>query len=144
MLKLCGVFCMCSMAKYTMKMTITGVFCPVFTMVFHYCSNGLWWGYHGSWSGQGLRSYQTCKWKGNAMKMYFLTTQSRDKARLIWTWYMDNTGFIRCILKSELLSEKCVLLNPVVGRPGLPGNAIESTAATTVVANGGLWTLGFK
>ena len=30
------------------------------------------------------------------------------------------------------------------GRPGLPGNAVESTAATTVVANGGLWTLGFK
>ena len=36
------------------------------------------------------------------------------------------------------------VLNPMVGKPSLPGNAVESTAATTVIANGGLWTLGFK
>ena len=30
----------------------------------------------------------------------------------------------------------------MIGRPGLPGS--ESAAATTVVANSGLWTLGFK
>ena len=33
----------------------------------------------------------------------------------------------------------------MVGRSGLPGNAVENAAATTVVvAYGGLWTLGFK
>ena len=32
----------------------------------------------------------------------------------------------------------------MVGRPGLPGNAVQSAAATTVVVKGGLWTLGFK
>ena len=32
----------------------------------------------------------------------------------------------------------------MVDRPGLPGNAIESTTVATVAANGGLWTLGFK
>ena len=37
-----------------------------------------------------------------------------------------------------------LLLKPMSGRLGLPGNAIESTAATTIAANGGLWTLGFK
>ena len=36
------------------------------------------------------------------------------------------------------------LIKPVGGRPGLPGNAIESIAATTTAANSGLWTLGFK
>ena len=33
-------------------------------------------------------------------------------------------------------------LKPMGGRPGLPGNAIKSAAATTVTANGGLWTWG--
>ena len=32
----------------------------------------------------------------------------------------------------------------MVGRSGLPGNAVENAAATTVVTYGGLWTLGFK
>ena len=32
----------------------------------------------------------------------------------------------------------------VFGRPALPGNDVESAAATTIVANGGMWTLGFK
>ena len=36
------------------------------------------------------------------------------------------------------LSFMRVYLNPVVGRPGLPGNARGSAAATRVVANGGL------
>ena len=37
-------------------------------------------------------------------------------------------------------------LNPVAGRPGLPGiKCIHvDAAATTVAANGGLWTLGFN
>ena len=35
-------------------------------------------------------------------------------------------------------------LKPMGGGPGLPGNAIENAAATTVAANGGLWTLGFN
>ena len=33
-------------------------------------------------------------------------------------------------------------LNPMAGRPCLPGNAKESTAAATLAANSGLWTLG--
>ena len=32
----------------------------------------------------------------------------------------------------------------MVDRPCHPGNAVESAAATTVVAKGGLWTLEFK
>ena len=35
-------------------------------------------------------------------------------------------------------------LNPMVGRRGLPGNAVASAAATTVVANSGLWTVGLS
>ena len=31
-----------------------------------------------------------------------------------------------------------ITLNPMGGRPGLPGTAVESTAAATVAANGGL------
>ena len=34
-------------------------------------------------------------------------------------------------------------LNPMAGRPGLPGNAKESAAAAKLAANSGLWTLGF-
>ena len=45
--------------------------------------------------------------------------------------------------KFHITSTLC-RLNPMVGRPGLPGHAVESSAATTVAANGGLWTLGFK
>ena len=32
----------------------------------------------------------------------------------------------------------------MAGRPGLPGNTMEATAAATVAANGALWTLGLK
>ena len=35
-------------------------------------------------------------------------------------------------------------LNPMVGSRGLPGNAVASAAATTVVANSGLWTVGLS
>ena len=36
------------------------------------------------------------------------------------------------------------VLKPIGGRQGLPGNAKENAATTTVAANGGLWTWGFK
>ena len=36
------------------------------------------------------------------------------------------------------------MLNPMAGRPGLPGNDEESTAAAKLAANSGLWTLGFR
>ena len=32
----------------------------------------------------------------------------------------------------------------MAGRPGLPGINCIGTAAVTLAANGGLWTLGFK
>ena len=37
-----------------------------------------------------------------------------------------------------------LFLNPVGGRPSLPGIAIESATAATVAANGGLSTWRFK
>ena len=43
-----------------------------------------------------------------------------------------------------IVSEQEHFLNPMVGRSGLPGSAVESAAVTTIVENGRLWSLGFK
>ena len=37
-----------------------------------------------------------------------------------------------------------VNLNPMIGGPGLPGNAVEAQQQTTVAANGELSTLGLN
>ena len=47
-------------------------------------------------------------------------------------------SYCACFVGGSLVS-----LNPMAGRPGLPGNSKESAAAATPAANSGLWTLGF-
>ena len=70
-----------------------------------------------------------------------------DKSIVLWIPHL----YFHCTriqsAQAKLLyiaSEQEYFLNPMVCRPGLPGSAVESTAATTVVAKGRLWTLEFK
>ena len=49
-----------------------------------------------------------------------------------------------CLKRLLKGTKKCGLLKPMGGRPGLPGIAVDSAAAATVAANGGVSTWGFK
>ena len=46
--------------------------------------------------------------------------------------------------QNPTIGDKVISLSTMTGRPGLPGVKCIGAAAATVVANTGLWTIGFK